>query len=604
MTRLSILVVLLMAAWLPADTVFLADGRQIRGTVTKTDGKVHIQTEDGKTLTVNNSDVLYISSDIKELPKPDPLKPDLPPEARPLPKPDKPVALPGGKNTLPDFGSSGNSSKVERPESRVFKFMRLLLVNKAGDDSATANSLKRYRSYVHDEKRQYGTRWCAPEDYIKRRDIANVLAKEAASDLKKAETEIEKFVPRYTTRRNSSTGRSERVISDSERRRAQQWLAKKREIEAAGVRGRKTIKQAAMIYPDPEIRVFLIACGEYQAKQYTDAFVHFQDLTKKRPYMTPYQQGYALAAAKRGNYDQAAKTLTHTLKRDPSNSELHDLLRAVLKDAPGKAIHSKVFLEAKETLEATKHLQQKRSGYSSLSRSSSSSEQVRWLFPGKPVTCSEFQLPEPPHDRYSYFQGVAVPIGPQTLLVDRAVVAGASQVIIRIDADTAVVGKVKYASSRDLKVAIVEVVSHAFTPVTLATVEARDKTDLAKALTTNFLPEMGESIRQQGIKFKDLLAGNIPADKRPLQPGESGAPLFSGTGELLGFLTGWTDCFEDDPELSLVDHKELTRTVTSANKPPRKYGSSPTIDIEKLPKAKGNTFLVYAIRGDRFLPEK
>ncbi|MBT3278685.1 MAG: tetratricopeptide repeat protein [Phycisphaerales bacterium] len=601
MKRLCLCLVLLLAAIALGDTVFLADGSKLVGTVTKDGTTVHVQTPDGKRVTLKSSDVLYVSTGVKKPTGPDPLKPSLKPKATPTtPGPAKPNPASPRSASTTKYHSTDKTTVINRPQSRVFLAMRLLAANKAGPESKTAVTVRHYRSLVHDRKRNIAGRWYEPKDYIDRREKALAIARDAAADLKKGAKKLEPFKLKTTTTRNRTTGRLERGVSTSERNRALRYNQELQEIRVAQLEGRKKMKQAGLMFPEYEVRVFMLGCGAYQSGAYPDALMHFSKLAKERPNMVVYQQAYAMACIKRKSYDRGIKALIATLELDPTNGELRELIASTLKQLPGKEIHSDTVKLAKAALKKTKPFSKTRSGYSSLASSSSGDESIRWLFPAKPVTNAQYQLPNHPYDRFNDYQGVAVPIGPHTLMVDRNVVSDAAQIIIHIDANTSVVGKAKTSYARGLPVTTVEVRSHVFKPVELVGLEERDAAKNTSVFSTNYLPEMNKTninlIRQQQIDFKTILDGKT----KLFMPGESGGPIMTADGKLLGFLSGWTDCLEDDPEFILADHKDLERTIKSANRDPSKYSSAPVVDTSKLPRAKGNTFLIYSLGGEKF----
>jgi len=559
---LTMIMVMSLTAVAVADVVYLADGRQITGAVSKTAGKVTIKTSDGKTLTFPATEVLYIASADKNS-KTTMTKPAVDKPARSQPKQITPT-----KPAVPV-----STARASMPETIVFNLLRHRPGGPGSGGAELEDSIRYFRAFVHDRRRKVNGKWLTPADFTRRRRAYEKKLSSAAEDFR--------HVPA-----SSST----KKLTDAE------TLEMKR-YQAAG---RAKLQKAAGMWPDPLLRKFLLAEAARVSGNSAKAKAYFLQCVKNAPQIAAFQQGWALALMERKQYTEALKACMNLLKLQPDSRDALDLLRKTLKESPGRDIRTGVYKQAADMLE------QYDTGRTSR-KSRKSKKSIGWLLPGKRVAAKENSLPSPPMDRMVFRQCIAVPIAKNALLADSNVLDGASQIFIRIDKNTFVPIAIKKRrrtgkSKKDAPpLTVIEVVGYTFTPVT-ATKDAKLSTETsATAYGLNCLREMGGQVRTVPVKIESVtIKGEVNmTEALALVAGEAAGPVFDRKGQLLGFLAGKTDAMAEKTSNRLHTILDIEPLIKRAVKSSSRQTKRNKRNIP--PKAvKGNTFLVMVIVCERF----
>lgn len=536
-----------------ADTLYLEDGRELKGTVTKQDESYRLVDADGKVHEFPAAKVFYVTSDDPPPPPPPEAQPPAPAEtANPPAEPNEspePTALP----TDPSAETISHG-EVVRPESILFDLYRKKL---AYPDQANTidRTIRKYRRLAHDKQRQANGRWLAAEDFVRAWQSFADLNAQAEAEWRKAQ----KALPRDNT---SATA--------AEQKEYHSHLASAIQLQ----------ERAAQSWLDPRLRNFLLAEAARRGNKPGRAIGLYTRLVADCPDMPAFRQGYAL-------------TLLDTSRQEESLAEVLSLISLY----PGQQRYTVAMLrqlmdQLDGSMANTPRYQQARKLIQTSSRTSRRQRQMAWLFPDDRGKEDAGQLPTPPADRYTIRQAVAVPAGPHRLIVPAWAVAGAEQASVRIGADTFLGVEVtrRDRRSRDPLV-VLDVPGATFTPVE-STALPTGQAVLADLYAANVFAEMGTTVRQFPAKLTVNSGGGVDLSAG-LLPGESGGAIFHD-GKLAGFLAGKTDALAETFEDRMIPGEAFRDAMEDAAKPRRK-SSDETLSPRDVP---GRVFLLRA-----FVPE-
>lgn len=540
----------LLAAIATAETVYLNDGREIEGDVTREGQQVIITKPNGETVRVAESSVLYISGTTQ------------------------PAATPAhdAKTTEEPTESFAPTATIVldnavMPETYVWTYMRR-------NQPDTADH---YRRRVQDKQRKIGSQWYDPEDFVRRRKTYSDALLEGSRILEKAATlDIDARDTRTRTRN----------------------LRAYRRLRATGTR---KLHDAASHWADPLLRRFLLGVAELHAEDYRAAILQFQNCLREAPHLAAFYQGLGLAQLGEGQHLDALESLTTVLKLRPETPEAAQLLRTAVEAVPGQYINSKAFIEAKTLLE--KFPDEEEDGRRGRH------DKIEWLLPSDVEGVSLHSLPVLEVDRYVMKQALAVPVGPQTLLTDVAALQGALRAYVELDADKVVpLALPRRWDDAAAPAVLVNAPLATFTPLVDAdNIEdgnlptPPEPGESVNVHGMNVLMEMGSEPRLFATTVKLELSPEADqvgqyALEAGLAPGEATAPVFDDQQKFVGLLAGKTDT---DPAnfthrfYTLADLADIIEDV----KPPRRSRRDPQLEPVK---ATGIVFKIIAIHGERF----
>lgn len=561
---------LLMAGLAGGDIVYLDDGRELQGRATRTGQTVRLIRPDGKVMTFPADSVLYIATGpvdtsttrpSEPLDEPAPLPPATSPDNS-LPTPSR-APPPAAPPPPPGTGTvSFEASSASRPESLVFMLLRQA-IGQANRPENLQRQLAYYRGLAHERRRRVGRDWLYPRDFARRRKgFADLLA-QAGQHL-------------------SPLRRLDRERFEELSRREQLEVTRHK---AAGVR---LLDQAAAAWADPPLKHFLLGVSELNNGEATVAYERFDDALTDQPQVALFHQGRGMALAELDRPLDALDDLSTMVRLRPGDEEGVELLRRILTAVPGSRIDQPACTQAKSLAEQFARPRRSRSRRD---------DETHWLFPGDTVDADRFTLPTPPMDRLDILAAVAVPVAEQVLLVDAAIVRGASDLAVQVDADTLTAARGRTRRRRQPQpLALLGVEDHSFTPLVPVKDEQITVGLTATAWTTNRLAEMGAALRRQPVTVTAVGPDAQITLSATLLPGESAGPVITDDGRLLGVLAGWDDPFADKPNARLYRGEDLSDLLAKASRArirnrSRQVTPSPT---------SGQTFLVWSVHGERF----
>ncbi len=551
---LALLAALLFCAPAVADVVYLRGGKTYEGKVTRRGDKILVEMELG-TVELDADDVLAID----ELPD----------------EPEDPEDADGEKESPNDADDALSSSipiamaHATRPEPIIFALMSVLEGTEAGAASYDVRrQIERWQTFAHDRKRRAGARWLDPEDFVRRRNAYAEHHREGEQLASKAA----------------------RIRGDDPAERLQR--AKWRQQAAVHFR------KAAGAWADPLLRTFLLGAAELRGDVPAKASALFERCASEQPRIAVFHQGRGFALQRADRHLEAVEAFTRVLELQPGSSDAVDLLRDALQKVPGAEIRSTAFRLAEDLL----------STYEESSRRAYTRRGEVWLMPGDELRVDEDELPTPPMDRFTFLQGVGVPIGNHTLLVDAAVVEDAAAIHVSLG-DTWVVGYPRristYGRAGDTPLAMVHMEGVELTPLT-----AEEETTFAadEAVTAYALPlyaEMGSTIRPLSGGIERVGETGPTKVSVELSPGDAAGPIVTEDGRIAGFLAGRTDPrAADGGESRLIPYADVYEFVRRARRSSRvRYGYRRVERQVEPTEYAGRHFLVTAVHGERFEDE-
>jgi len=568
-------VCMILAPQAMCDTVYTATGDTYKGKVTKTGGKVIVDTAGGR-IKLDAKKVIHIER--SEVVKP---------KVKPEPVTSRPAAVTTDVSVpsmLLDSGAMvlGNAT---RPEPIIYMNMRALSVSQAGAESARLRrQIDLWRAHAHDRLRKCGARWLAPKDFVRHRKKFEEQLKEA-----------ERLRALSGTTRRYSSSRTPPPMTAKQKRHKYEAI--------------EEMFKAGRSWADPPMQNFLVGVAQMHAEKFDRAETVFKLGAKQAPLLAGMHQGLGLACAKQHRYLAALEAFLEVLRLRPDSSEALYLVRETMKQVPGKSIKSALYRKAVEAL-APYGAEKSQTRTTSLGRT----RYVEWLMPGggsrgRNWRVSEKTMPTPPFDRLEYRQAVGVPLNKHTLVVDSKVVTGALAVFVRIDNVfvPAQIGRSSYSRSQaPPPVATLYLTDFEMTPAATPTKEKPAKAGSGTIYATGIFGQMNQEVRRIECTFTPGGEKKPGSISRKLFPGDATSPVLSDDGMLVGFVAGKTTVAQEgagiDKFISLEEvSNTIRRAVSSRSGPSRSgYGS---VKRELTPKPiKDKAFVVYSILGETFTP--
>jgi hypothetical protein len=561
-------------AW--ADTVYLIGGRKVRGTVRRSEDKVIVTSPDGTVHELDAVDVLYIAQTVSDV---DPAeKPDKPADQEPDPKAEEASRAQSLALLAPPelpVQAKFSPTQAQRPEEIVFHFLRSKIPGVRGFSVEGLDSrIEFWQKAVKDRKRKAGLQWVGPEE-IRRLRKASQDAQEQARETYQKVRKI-----RSGGRRNDGPTR----------------------LQMAPVY--EDLLGSARAWPDPTLRNLMLGIVYLRQGSNESAIRVFQDVLKTSPPMAAGLQGFALAHIQKGTPVEALPSLLELYRMKSESQDVRDLLLEGARAVSGEQRKHPDYLAAKEVL--NNHGVRVTQG-EDVRRRPRRRQRETWLLPGREEKVYDYELPVPVYDRLDFVQAVAVPLGPNTLLVDGSYLADALEVYVRIDSQTLVPARI--SRSRDekaldeLNLVSLQVDAATFEP--LKTDPEAGKIEQGETLAFVALPmfqSMGNIPRVVPFRAKRDAKGQLLVPE--LLPGEAAAPVLTPSGKLAGFLSG-----RIDPMAALGgphrfhDSKSVieARSSGSSGLIPKRFrgrmGPEPAEAPEEALEAR--YFIVYAIMGEK-----
>ncbi len=459
--------------------------------------------------------------------------------------------------------------KATDPEPILFSYMRNLAATPSGDKSyRLRRDIEQYRILAHDRKRKVGVKWLGPDDFVRRRRV--FLAKTA---------EAEKLF-RETNRK---------------RRRKSEPLTTSEMLKRS--KAKLQLIVAAKGWLDPTIRQFLMATAHWQKGDKHQAEALFSNCLKTSPRVAAFWQGHGLALMQLNRPLHAVRAFMEALRLRPESGAALDGLKKAIDQTPGTKLKHPDFLAAHQLLDEYKDVRLKRSRRD---------DEINWLMPGDEddwEVSNEFGLPRPPYDRLVFKQAIGVPVGPNALLVDEAIVGDALEIFVRLGDGKVVPASTgrRRRSSRsrsgrpDAMVLYVQGVE--FSPLAADEDAALTAGQKVTAFGLAAYEDMGSSIRKIAGEVATAPTEDAPAKLTVTAlPGEAACPVVTDSGQLVGMLAAKLDTFKDGGgEDRFIPLKDLGVSVKKFYKAPRNRSKR---DIETVDVA-GDHFIIYATFGEK-----
>jgi tetratricopeptide (TPR) repeat protein len=563
-------------AW--SDTVYLDDGTEVEGKVVRTEKEVRVTTADGKTQTIAASKVLYVASD-KAKADDSPIATDSSTGA------DAPIsAPPSGEGRIRSISPVGiaeggrRKEKITLPQTMIFSLQRRMEGVSDAAKAKWSSQLHKYRALAHDRCRKFNGKWYDPKEFTLRRERYIATLNEAKAAFKSVKKESKR-----------------KKLTQNEESLNRRWTAA----------GYKKLREAAGVWTDPLVRMFLLGIVSMDRKDYSQAEKLFKQCVLQNPEVAVFHQGLGETLRRHGKYVEALQSFLTLESLMPGSKDALQLLSAALRAVPGDMKQTSAFLRATARLKEAGYVAPKKKR-SRRSSQSSRATTIVWLFPGGRVSQREHTLPVPPMDRVVIRQGIAVPISKHKLLIDRQVVEDAAAIRIQFKP-----GEYITLDAKDFKVSkdknsnrlfsLLEVDDIEFTPVDIAP-DLPSSNEAVIAHAVDFLAEMGRRPRSGRLRLK--VDEDVVTPSLGLLAGEASAPVFDRTGALLGFLTGRTDWESDDENKTFLPIQPWEGAIEKIrNKKKRRPRSSKGESIEPE-KVTGTTFLVRALHQEQLEHEE
>jgi len=556
----AVLAMALTAAAAAGGTVYLRDGRNLVGEITRKDGKIIVEMELG-TVEVDESEALLVSDG-----GPSPTARTRPSAAPPAP------AAPAERHAaiavrLRPY-AEWDIQRATLPEPVYFMTARKLeLLAGMAETETLRHELGQWRIFVHDRRRKVGTQWLTRAQQRKGRDRFLEAVKEGGDAARKA---------RY-------------VYGDSPAAKA-----KKARLRAEA---EKVLTRGAAAWPDDLVRDFLTAALEFEAGRYPQAERRFRTCAERAPLIAAFHQGRGLALAKMKRPLMALEAMTAVLRLRDDRWEALSLVKTAMKETPGAYLKDPVYVKAKALVERYAEPKYRRRGYG---------RGVSWLMPGKPWQSRYQGFLVPPYDRHVARQALAVPVSEGgALLVDKAAVAEAEAIYVELGGDRIVRAGARRSGyshgKEDLPLTIISAPGATFTPVDLTSPAALTDGRTVTVHAANLYRQMGTRLRATETKMATVDGKLAPASG--LLPGEPLGAVFAG-GRFAAFLTGRCDLEAPDcgksGMLSPTDLAEWAKRMKRSFRYRSGYSSGPTLKADApRPAAEGQVFLVHILAGEK-----
>ncbi len=556
MIRKTLLMLLLVAVWVclaPGDIVYMRNGDKHEGVMREEDGRVFIETDSG-VVEVAAEDVVYTSVVAPVVGEPGQSgdgpagsPEDGQPGAVPLAPPASADDFDGG--VVPP-AQTFDMDKATMPQSIAFMLMRQAAAAATPRQArALAPQIEQWQAAAHDRQRRIGGKWVRPGDFTLHRQ------------------------------------KYERLRAQAEKAARELWAVKDTDENPEEERARLgkvlngRLTKAAAAWLDDDIRMFLTGVAHYETGSYALAITAFEKCVESQPMVAAYQQGYGLALMEMpGRELDALEACLNELALHPDNSLTLQRVAQAMQNVPGTQVKEDLFVLADEIL----------SEYPDSAFRRSRQAAMIWHMPDdrKGWSSKSRTLPVPSYDSLVYRQGIAVPIGAHTLLLDEKVVRGALEIYILLDNGKIVPAEVVSSSSNEgPQLAMVRTAQAEFEPVAVS--------EDAQFLVQSGVQSYGLSIFAEMGTAPRLINGKITAAPEPpdedeedddedededqqaieldisLAPGEAASPVLTGDRRLVGFLAGRTNFLRDnggvDEFFPATDFTSLAKTARSSN---------------------------------------
>jgi len=562
-----------------ADTVYLDDGTEVQGKVVRGEKEVRVTTADGKTQAIAASKVLYVASD-QAKPDDSPIATD---SSTPTAAPISAPAAGEGRimSTSPRGIAEGGRGpdKVTLPETMIFTLQRRMDGASDAGKAKWSSQLHKYRALAHDKRRKFNGKWYDPKEFTLRRERYIATLDEAKQAFKKVKKESSKT-----------------KLTQNEQSLNRRWKAA----------GYKKLRDAAGVWTDPLVRIFLLGIVAMDEEDYSLAEKLFKQCVLQNPEVAVFHQGLGEALRRHEKYNEALDSFLTLEALMPGSKDALQLLAASLRAAPGDLKQTSAFLRATQRLEEAGYVEPKKKKGSRRSSQSSRSTKIVWLFPNGRISQRENPLPVLPTGRVVIRQRIAVPIAKHKLLIDRHVVEEASAIRIQIKP-----GEYITLEADDFKVRgdednsrlfwLLEVDGIEFTPVTIAPdLPPADETVTSHAV--DFLAEMGHKPRPGPLKLK--IEDEVVTPSLGTLAGEASAPVFDRKGALLGFLLGRTDPESDDENKVFLPIQPWEEAIEKLRTKKKRRSRRDKGEPKEPKKVAGTTFLVRALHQEQLEHEE
>jgi hypothetical protein len=485
------LTALVLAGAARADTVYLRDGRELSGKVTKASGKVILEMAYG-TVEFPESEVLIVAYGSSSQPAGPP-----------------PAQEPGTRAALRvETAARWDINQADIPEPIVFMLSRQMELAR-GDPAAEglAGQIKQWRIAVHEGKRKFRDQWLSRDD--RRRLIG-----EFHKHLKNAQE-------------NARQARSVFGTAAAD-------LAKKKQLAADG---EQSLYRAAGIWPDGLTSDFLTAVLDLRAGKSKPAESRLRRCVEQEPLLAGFHQGRGLALVGSKQALAALAEFVLCLQLRDDSPEPIRLIEETCKEVPGAQVKDPIYLGAQELLGQYDKPRYAYRPYGGMP----------WLMPGTGWQSRDDTLFVPPYERILCKQALAIPVTEDgVMVVDKSAIAGAELVYVQVAPDLLVRAEVvrssyAYSSTRkaDVPAAFIRASGVTFTPVDLTRPAALKPDQTVTFRAANCYREMGTEIRAGQARVAEV-TGGVATLEGGLLPGEGLAAVFDGEA-FAGLLTGRTD---------------------------------------------------------------
>lgn len=452
-------------------------------------------------------------------------------------------------------------TQLAMPESMIYFLLRDRTDGSTVQRANLERNLRLFRAYAHDHRRQVDRKWLTPREFVRRREAADSLQREAQSLFRQAESK------RDPTRREKLAMSRARAAAESK------------------------LQKAAGAWTDPTLRRFLLGVAALDADDVPRAEGLFAQCVEDDPRITAFYQARAEALMGLKRYTDALRTYMQALSMQPESRYAVAMLQDALQNVPGSHIDTPAYRDAKNMLA---NFQTSRNR-----RASRLGKSTHWLFPGKPVRSREHTLPDLPMDRFVVLQALGVPVSEHTLLVDGRILQNADEVLVQVNPRTLAPVTKRRTYRRKMNqppITLISVPDYKFQPRDVLSGDPKPDEPLTMH-AVNIYTEMGGDVRRQPVKVLANRDGYATAPDPALTNGESAGILLTDKGELAGVVVRDLDVMKDFPKQDVYVTTDLADLLKQIQKRSSPRTSKRTIQPKDAP---GEVFLVYAIRGERF----
>ena len=559
-----IMILLLLAGASAADTVYLRDGRQMVGKVTKEAKRYKVEMTYG-TVYVDELDVIYVAEGTGTT------LPATAPAA--VEEPAKPVAV----SVAPSV--RWNLADIVVPDPAAFMLGRELEALGTEATEAARLQLPQWKINTHEGQRKVWEDWLPRDEQRRRRSEFDKHVKNAVELARQA--------------KSATWSRKPEDIAKGKRQEEQGQLA---------------FYDAARAWPDFTFQLFIQGVLDLRAGKDKAAEQRFRTCIEREPLVAAYHQGRGLALSKvKRPLEALAEFVTCLELRDDSYEPIR-LVETAMKDVPGTQVRDPIYMKAQDLLARYEPPKSATPSYSAFNPA------TPWLMPGKPWMWAADNLsPAPPYDRVVARQCLAVPLTEDgVLVVDEAAIAGAEVMYLQVAPDLLLRAEPAAPSysywspstqkTKPVPLSAIRVEGCTFTPVDMekpAKIAAECDVTVRAA---NLYRAMGTETRVGVCRAKP--AGAEVQILPGLLPGET-VGVATKDGQFAGFLSARTRLDSDDwGKSQFMDPLDVAAYAARTKKSPRSKSmsswNSPTLKAD-APKftAKGDVFLLHVLIGEK-----